>query len=93
MLPNPYRGQFGKSVKDPEIIQRCRDNEYVFVHAGDRLRRAHRAQLLQRLMGTTFARTDPAGPIKQRHPAQPPPSGPTTADAGFRSAQVHGRAD
>lgn len=39
--------QFGKGVKDPEIIQWCRDNEYVLVHADDRLRRAHRSQLLQ----------------------------------------------
>ncbi|MYA04527.1 MAG: hypothetical protein F4Y37_07955 [Caldilineaceae bacterium SB0664_bin_22] len=41
------QGQFGKGVKDAEIIRWCRDNEYVFVHADDRLRRTHRAQLLQ----------------------------------------------
>ncbi|MXZ23644.1 MAG: hypothetical protein F4Y80_02050 [Caldilineaceae bacterium SB0665_bin_21] len=33
------QGQFGKGVKDAEIIRWCRDNEYVFVHADDRLRR------------------------------------------------------
>lgn len=41
------QGQFGKGVKDSEIIQWCRDNEYILVHADDRLRRAHGSQLLQ----------------------------------------------
>ena len=34
-----------KGVKDPEIIEWCRENQAVWIHADDRARRQHRAQL------------------------------------------------
>ena len=35
-----------KGVKDPEIIEWCRTNQAIWIHADDRARRQHRAQLL-----------------------------------------------
>ena len=35
-----------KGVKDPEIIEWCRTNQAVWIHADDRARRQHKAQLL-----------------------------------------------
>ena len=34
-----------KGVKDPEIIEWCRTNQAIWIHADDRARRQHRAQL------------------------------------------------
>lgn len=33
-----------KGVKDPEIIEWCRTNQAIWIHADDRARRQHRAQ-------------------------------------------------
>ena len=35
-----------KGVKDPEIIEWCRANQAIWIHADDRARRRHKAQLL-----------------------------------------------
>ncbi len=35
-----------KGVKDPEIIEWCRANQVIWIHADDRARRQHKAQLL-----------------------------------------------
>ena len=35
-----------KGTKDPDIIEWCRENEVLWIHADDRARKQHRSQLL-----------------------------------------------
>ena len=58
-------GRRDDGVKDPEIIEWCRTNQAIWIHADDRARREHRVQLQTSGIGTIWVHR-PGGRLTAR---------------------------